>query len=164
MVALYRTGRQAEALRAYGALRTRLGEELGLEPSAELADLEERILLHDPALAEFEATPAPNTDDVEYLTFSTGDVIVEQGTQAESIYWIDGEYIPEALAEINHIMRDWRTDRALRRLEAMLIVADARKTLLLSGTGELIEPDDGVLGIGSGGQYAVAAARALAGN
>jgi len=59
------------------------------------------------------------------------------------------------------LVRDWRTDRALRRLEAMLIVADEKKTLLLSGTGDLIEPDDGVLGIGSGGVAAVAAARAL---
>ena len=59
------------------------------------------------------------------------------------------------------LARDWRTDRALRRLEAMLVVADARLTYLLSGTGDLIEPDDGVLGIGSGGPYAMAAARAL---
>jgi ATP-dependent HslUV protease subunit HslV len=59
------------------------------------------------------------------------------------------------------LVRDWRTDRALRRLEAMLVVADAGKTLLLSGTGDLIEPDDGVLGIGSGGVPAMAAARAL---
>jgi ATP-dependent HslUV protease, peptidase subunit HslV len=60
------------------------------------------------------------------------------------------------------LARDWRTDRALRRLEAMLLVADARVTYVLSGTGDLIEPDDGVMGIGSGGPYAMAAARALA--
>lgn len=59
------------------------------------------------------------------------------------------------------LARDWRTDRALRRLEAMMLVADARMTFLLSGTGDLIEPDDGVVGIGSGGSFAVAAARAL---
>ncbi|ANM32459.1 hypothetical protein ABI59_23825 [Acidobacteria bacterium Mor1] len=59
------------------------------------------------------------------------------------------------------LVRDWRTDRALRRLEAMLVVADAQKTFLLSGTGDLIEPDDGVLGIGSGSVAAIAAARAL---
>jgi ATP-dependent HslUV protease, peptidase subunit HslV len=59
------------------------------------------------------------------------------------------------------LARDWRTDRALRRLEAMLLVADARVMYLLSGTGDLIEPDDGVIGIGSGGSFAVAAARAL---
>jgi ATP-dependent HslUV protease subunit HslV len=60
------------------------------------------------------------------------------------------------------LAKDWRTDRALRRLEAMLVVADERSTFLLSGTGDLIEPDDGILGIGSGGNYAMAAARALA--
>lgn len=59
------------------------------------------------------------------------------------------------------LARDWRVDRALRRLEAMLLVADARVTYLLSGTGDLIEPDDGVIGIGSGGPFAMAAARAL---
>ena len=59
------------------------------------------------------------------------------------------------------LVKDWRTDRALRRLEAMLIVADAKEQLLLSGSGELIAPDDGLLAIGSGGPYALAAARAL---
>jgi len=59
------------------------------------------------------------------------------------------------------LAREWRTDRALRRLEAMMLVADTRAMYLLSGTGDLIEPDDGVIGIGSGGPFAVAAARAL---
>ncbi len=59
------------------------------------------------------------------------------------------------------LARDWRTDRALRRLEAMLLVGDAHALYLLSGTGDLIEPDDGVIGIGSGGPFAMAAARAL---
>jgi ATP-dependent HslUV protease subunit HslV len=59
------------------------------------------------------------------------------------------------------LARDWRTDRSLRRLEAMLLVADSRAMYLLSGTGDLIEPDDGVMGIGSGGPFALAAARAL---
>ena len=59
------------------------------------------------------------------------------------------------------LARDWRTDRALRRLEAMMLVADTRAMYLLSGTGDLIEPDDGVIGIGSGGPYAMAAARGL---
>ena len=58
--------------------------------------------------------------------------------------------------------RDWRTDRVLRRLEAMLLVVDASATFLLSGTGDLIEPDDGIVAIGSGGPYALAAAKALA--
>jgi ATP-dependent HslUV protease subunit HslV len=60
------------------------------------------------------------------------------------------------------LARDWRTDRLLRRLEAMLIVMDKDLTLLVSGTGDLIEPDDGIVAIGSGGPYALAAARALA--
>ena len=60
------------------------------------------------------------------------------------------------------LAKDWRTDRALRRLEAMLIVVDKSSMFLLSGTGDLIEPDEGVLGIGSGGPYALAAAKALA--
>ncbi len=59
------------------------------------------------------------------------------------------------------LARDWRTDRVLRRLEAMLLVADPRIMYLLSGTGDLIEPDDGIMGIGSGGAFAMAAARAL---
>ena len=59
------------------------------------------------------------------------------------------------------LARDWRTDRVLRRLEAMLIVLDKTSMFLLSGNGDLIEPDDGVLGIGSGGPYALAAAKAL---
>jgi ATP-dependent HslUV protease subunit HslV len=59
------------------------------------------------------------------------------------------------------LAKDWRTDRALRRLEAMMLVADTRAMYLLSGTGDLIEPDDGVIGIGSGGPFAMAAARAL---
>lgn len=60
------------------------------------------------------------------------------------------------------LARDWRTDRLLRRLEAMLIVADKRSTFVLSGTGDLIEPDDGIVAVGSGGPFALAAARALA--
>jgi ATP-dependent HslUV protease, peptidase subunit HslV len=59
---------------------------------------------------------------------------------------------------------EWRSDRILRRLEAMLVVLDKTSTFLLSGTGDLIEPDDGIVGIGSGGPYALAAARALASN
>lgn len=60
------------------------------------------------------------------------------------------------------LAKDWRSDRILRRLEAMLVVLDKTSTFLLSGTGDLIEPDDGIVGIGSGGPYAVAAAKALA--
>jgi len=59
------------------------------------------------------------------------------------------------------LARDWRSDRVLRRLEAMLLVADAQTLLAVSGNGDVIEPDDGVAAIGSGGSYALAAARAL---
>ena len=59
------------------------------------------------------------------------------------------------------LAKDWRTDRLLRRLEALLLVADADHTFILSGTGDVIEPDDGMAAIGSGGPYAQAAARAL---
>ena len=62
------------------------------------------------------------------------------------------------------LAKDWRTDRILRRLEAMLIVVDKSSTFLLSGNGDLIEPDDGIVAIGSGGPYALAAAKALARN
>jgi ATP-dependent HslUV protease subunit HslV len=59
------------------------------------------------------------------------------------------------------LAKDWRTDRMLRRLEAMLVVMDTKTTYLLSGTGDLIEPDDGIIAVGSGGPYAMAAAKAL---
>jgi ATP-dependent HslUV protease subunit HslV len=59
------------------------------------------------------------------------------------------------------LAKDWRMDRALRRLEALLIAADGSRMFLLSGTGDVVEPDDGLLAIGSGGPYALAAARAL---
>jgi len=59
------------------------------------------------------------------------------------------------------LAKDWRTDRSLRHLEAVMIVADDKNTFLISGNGDLIEPDDGLIGIGSGGAYALAAARAL---
>ena len=67
--------------------------------------------------------------------------------------------MPRAATEL---ARDWRTDRALRRLEAMMIAVDAEHSLLLTGQGDVVQPTDGILGIGSGGPYALAAARALA--
>jgi ATP-dependent HslUV protease, peptidase subunit HslV len=66
--------------------------------------------------------------------------------------------MPRAATEL---AKEWRTDRVLRRLEAMIAVVDAQNTLLVSGTGDVIQPTDGILGIGSGGNYALAAARAL---
>ncbi|MBI5248633.1 MAG: ATP-dependent protease subunit HslV [Desulfomonile tiedjei] len=62
------------------------------------------------------------------------------------------------------LAKEWRTDRMLRRLEALLIVADSEKTFLLSGNGDVLEPDDGIVAIGSGGNYALAAAKALIAN
>jgi ATP-dependent HslUV protease subunit HslV len=69
--------------------------------------------------------------------------------------------VPRAATEL---AKEWRMDRALRRLEAMMVVADARHSLLVSGTGDVIQPSDGVIGIGSGGPVAVAAAKALVGH
>jgi len=69
--------------------------------------------------------------------------------------------VPRAAVEL---AKDWRSDRVLRRLEALLVVASREHGFVISGTGELIEPDDGILAIGSGGSYALAAARALASN
>lgn len=66
--------------------------------------------------------------------------------------------IPRAATEL---ARDWRTDRTLRKLEAMMIVVDAEHTLLLTGQGDVVQPTDGVIGIGSGGQFAMSAAQAL---
>ncbi|HVH10266.1 MAG TPA: ATP-dependent protease subunit HslV [Gemmatimonadales bacterium] len=66
--------------------------------------------------------------------------------------------MPRAAVEL---AKDWRSDRVLRRLEALLVVADKEHGYVISGAGELIEPDDGILAIGSGGNYALAAARAL---
>ena len=62
------------------------------------------------------------------------------------------------------LAQEWRSDKAMRKLEAMLIAADADNLLIISGTGEVISPDDGICAIGSGGNYALAAARALTGN
>ena len=69
--------------------------------------------------------------------------------------------MPRAAVEL---AKDWRSDRVLRRLEALLAVADRDHGFVISGTGDIIEPDDGILAIGSGGPYALAAARALAAN
>ena len=66
--------------------------------------------------------------------------------------------LPRAAVEL---AKEWRSDRVLRRLEALLVVADVDNGLVISGTGEIIEPDDGILAIGSGGSFALAAARAL---
>lgn len=71
------------------------------------------------------------------------------------------EYRGNLMRGAVELAKDWRTDRILRRLEALLVVADMETSLIISGTGEVIEPDDGIIGIGSGGPFALAAARAL---
>ena len=72
------------------------------------------------------------------------------------------EYHGNLSRAVVELAKEWRTDRALRHLEALLLVADNKTTYLVSGTGDVIEPDDGIVAIGSGGPYALAAARALA--
>lgn len=71
------------------------------------------------------------------------------------------DYPRNMVRAATELAKDWRTDRALRRLEAMIVAADAKETLLISGTGDVIQPTDGVLAIGSGGNFALSAARAL---
>jgi ATP-dependent HslUV protease, peptidase subunit HslV len=71
------------------------------------------------------------------------------------------QYPGQLLRAAVELAKDWRTDRYLRRLEAMMLVADREVTLVLTGTGDVLEPENGVMGIGSGGNYALAAARAL---
>lgn len=71
------------------------------------------------------------------------------------------EYHGNLSRAVVELAKDWRTDRALRHLEALLVVADKKSTFLVSGNGDVIEPDDGIVAIGSGGPYALAAARAL---
>ena len=71
------------------------------------------------------------------------------------------QYPGQLMRAAVELAKDWRTDRYLRRLEAMMLVADPRVTLVLTGTGDVLEPENGVMGIGSGGNYALAAARAL---
>jgi len=71
------------------------------------------------------------------------------------------QYPGQLMRACVELTKDWRTDRYLRRLEAMMAVADKNVSLILSGNGDVLEPEDGIIGIGSGGVYAVAAARAL---
>ena len=88
------------------------------------------------------------------------------GADALSLY----ERFENKLGQVNgnlrraavELAKDWRTDRLLRRLEALLVVADRESSLIISGTGDVIEPEDGICAIGSGGNFALAAARALA--
>ncbi|BDB96448.1 ATP-dependent protease subunit HslV [Candidatus Hydrogenosomobacter endosymbioticus] len=71
------------------------------------------------------------------------------------------QYPSQLMRACVELSKEWRMDKSLRRLEAMIVVVDARHSLLLSGTGDVLEPEDGIVGIGSGGTYALAAAKAL---
>ena len=71
------------------------------------------------------------------------------------------EYQGNVLRSAHELAKEWRMDKVLRRLESLLVVVDKNSSLLISGNGDVIEPDDGIIGIGSGGPYAIAAARAL---
>jgi len=74
------------------------------------------------------------------------------------------QYPDQLMRACVEMAKDWRTDRYLRRLEALMAVADKNVSLMISGTGDVLEPEDGIIGIGSGGNYALAAARALNGH
>jgi ATP-dependent HslUV protease subunit HslV len=102
-------------------------------------------------------------------TLSKGDVIAGfAGATADAFTLLERleakleQYPKQLMRACVELAKDWRTDRYLRRLEAMMIVADKSTTLLLTGTGDVLEPEHGVTAIGSGGNYALAAARALA--
>ena len=101
-------------------------------------------------------------------TLSKGDVIAGfAGATADAFTLLERleakleQYPKQLMRACVELAKDWRTDRYLRRLEAMMIVADKSTTLLLTGTGDVLEPEHGVTAIGSGGNYALAAARAL---
>jgi adenylate cyclase len=161
MLALYRSGRQAEALRAYQRLRTTLAEELGIEPSPELVDLEERILLHDPSLTAMGEGPVERPSSAELASFDKGDVIVEEGSRADTVYWIesgrvevlragdDGELEPLAelgpgryFGELASLLRTGRTAtvRAIEPTTVSIHDATGLRNRLGSGRTDVEEP------------------------
>lgn len=89
---------------------------------------------------------------------STADAMTLYEKLEEKLRAYNGNLVRAAV----ELAKDWRTDQALRKLEAMLLAANREKTLLISGTGDVIEPEEGIMAIGSGGNFALAAARALA--
>lgn len=105
-----------------------------------------RRLYHDKILAGFAGATAD-----AFTLFEKFDVKLE-------------EYRGNLTRAAVELAKDWRTDRVLRRLEALLAVADSTQSFIISGTGDVVEPEDGILAIGSGGPYALAAARALMGH
>jgi ATP-dependent HslUV protease, peptidase subunit HslV len=91
---------------------------------------------------------------------STADAMTLYEKLEEKLQAYNGQLLRAAV----ELAKEWRTDRMLRRLEALLLAADTERTLLISGTGDVVEPDEGVAAIGSGGNYALSAARALVRN
>ncbi|MFH1421718.1 MAG: ATP-dependent protease subunit HslV [Planctomycetota bacterium] len=107
-------------------------------------------------------------DAVKIRKLSDGKVIVGfAGATADSFALMERfeEFLNQYQGSVKRaaieLAKQWRTDRALRRLEAVLAIVDDKNSLIMSGTGDVIEPEEGVIGIGSGGQYAAAAAKAL---
>ena len=90
-----------------------------------------------------------------------GDVIGGFAGATADAFTLFEQYPGQLTRAAVELAKDWRTDRYLRRLEAMMIVADANVSLVLTGTGDVLEPENGIMGIGSGGNYALASARAL---
>ena len=102
----------------------------------------------------------PKHDVVTGFAGSTADAITLRDLFEQQLDKHQGNIVNAVI----HLAREWRSDRALRRLEALMLVANSEKTFLISGNGDVMEPEDGVIAIGSGGNYALSAARALVEN
>jgi len=109
------------------------------------------------------------SDARKVRTLADGKVLAGfAGTTADALALLERfeaklkEYPDNTLRAAIELAKQWRTDRTLRRLESLLVAADRERSFIISGSGDVIEPEDGIIGIGSGGPYAVAAARALA--
>ena len=102
----------------------------------------------------------PKHDVITGFAGSTADAITLRDLFEQQLDKHSGNIVNAVI----HLAREWRSDRVLRRLEALMLVANEEKTYLISGSGDVIEPEDGVIAIGSGGNFALAAARALVAN
>jgi ATP-dependent HslUV protease subunit HslV len=146
-----------QSLHATTVLSVRRGREVAIAGDGQVT-LEE-------AVAKADAVKVRTLD--EYGAEHAGVLVGFAGAAADAFTLVERfeEYLKDSPANIKRaaveLAKQWRTERALRRLESLLAVADRECSLLVSGTGDVIEPSDGILGIGSGGTYATAAARAL---
>lgn len=104
--------------------------------------------------------PIPKHQVITGFAGSTADAITLRDLFEQQLDKHQGNIVNAVI----HLAREWRSDKVLRRLEALMLVANAEKTYLLSGNGDVIEPEDGVVAIGSGGNFALASARALVDN